>query len=164
MIKNWSQFTIYGNFNASVQEIYDAWTVPHDLEKWFLRSADFFTPEFEKTGKHQHIRAGYKYTWKWHGFPDNISENGEVLEANGKDFLRFTFSGGSIVNVHIKRKESLTIIELTQENIPHEIDPEKNLYVQCSLGWTFYLANLKSISEGGIDLRNKNIELLPHFK
>jgi hypothetical protein len=26
-------------------------------------------------------------------------------------------------------------------------------------GWTFYLANLKSVLEGGLDLRNKNARL-----
>lgn len=37
----------------------------------------------------------------------------------------------------------------------HE-DPARNLLVGCGEGWVFYLANLKSILEGGIDLRNKN--------
>jgi hypothetical protein len=29
----------------------------------------------------------------------------------------------------------------------------------CLGGWTFYLANLKSYLEGGVDLRNKNLAL-----
>jgi hypothetical protein len=36
--------------------------------------------------------------------------------------------------------------------------------VQCQLGWTFYLANLKSVIEGGVDLRNKNVDLKSNFK
>jgi hypothetical protein len=51
-----------------------------------------------------------------------------------------------------------------QEHIPQESDPEKNLYVQCQLGWTFYLANLKAVMEGGKDLRNKRVELSSCFK
>jgi hypothetical protein len=50
----------------------------------------------------------------------------------------------------------LTRVELTQENIPEEENPEKNLYLAYSQGWAFYMVNLKSILEGGIDLRNKN--------
>jgi hypothetical protein len=32
----------------------------------------------------------------------------------------------------------------------------RNYHLGCKTGWTFYLANLKSLMEGGIDLRNKN--------
>jgi hypothetical protein len=52
-----------------------------------------------------------------------------------------------------------TICELIQDRIPSNADLSHHLYVLCGEGWTFYLANLKSILEGGIDLRNKNIEL-----
>ena len=40
----------------------------------------------------------------------------------------------------------------------HKIGPDEKLrlYIGCGEGWTFYLANLKSMLEGGIDLRNKN--------
>jgi hypothetical protein len=31
--------------------------------------------------------------------------------------------------------------------------------VGCGEGWTFYLTNLKSILEGGVDLRNKEMKL-----
>ena len=29
----------------------------------------------------------------------------------------------------------------------------------CLEGWTFYLTNLKSVIEGGLDLRNKNLDI-----
>ena len=32
-------------------------------------------------------------------------------------------------------------------------------HMGCLGGWTFYLANLKSYLEGGVDLRNKNLAL-----
>ena len=34
-----------------------------------------------------------------------------------------------------------------------------SIYVDCSYGWTFFLANLKSVLEGGIDLRNRNVDI-----
>jgi hypothetical protein len=104
------------------------------------------------------------YEWYWHGFDDSAMEKGEVLEVNSIDFVKFTFSGGSIVSVSIEGRNGLTIVELTQENIPEEKDPSKNLFVHCQIGWTFYLANLKSIIEGGIDLRNKRLEISSNFK
>jgi hypothetical protein len=33
---------------------------------------------------------------------------------------------------------------------------QRYFFIECGKGWTFYMTNLKSILEGGIDLRNKN--------
>jgi len=52
------------------------------------------------------------------------------------------------------------MVELTQSQIPLDDHSRMSYYVGCTRGWTFYLANLKSILEGGIDLRNKNNKLL----
>jgi len=46
-----------------------------------------------------------------------------------------------------------------QEEIPTDEKSMQSFYVGCKTGWTFYLANMKSILEGGIDLRNKNEKL-----
>jgi hypothetical protein len=32
-------------------------------------------------------------------------------------------------------------------------------FIECGKGWTFYMTNLKSILEGGIDLSNKNMSM-----
>ena len=40
----------------------------------------------------------------------------------------------------------------------HETE-QQHFYIECGKGWTFYMTNLKSILEGGLDLRNKNINL-----
>ena len=88
----------------------------------------------------------------------------KILEANGQDFLKFSFTGDCIVSVQFSTRNGLTIIELEQTDIPQESDPTKNLLVQCQIGWTFYLANLKSVMEGGKDLRNKRVELTSCFK
>ncbi len=32
---------------------------------------------------------------------------------------------------------------------------QRYFFIECGKGWTFYMTNLKSILEGGIDLRNK---------
>jgi hypothetical protein len=50
-------------------------------------------------------------------------------------------------------------VELVQENIPDDESGKLTWHVGCKTGWTFYLANMKSLYEGGIDLRNKNENL-----
>ena len=164
MNNNWSTFTLTGNYTAPVSEIYRVWATQKGIEKWFLRKAVFLTPEGARLADDAYIQAGDTYEWFWHGFDDTVAETGHILEANGKDFLRFTFTAGCIVTIRIYTRESETLVELTQSEIPQESDPAKNLYVQCSHGWLFYLTNLKSYLEGGIDLRNKTVKLTSHFK
>lgn len=158
------KFTITADFNVDARSVYEAWTTQAGLESWFLRKAEFFTIAGRQREPNEFILKEDTYEWYWHGFDDSTVEKGEILEVNSIDFLKFTFSGGSIVSVNISTKNGLAIAELTQENIPEESDPTKNLYIQCQIGWTFYLANLKSILEGGIDLRNKRMDVRSNFK
>jgi hypothetical protein len=51
------------------------------------------------------------------------------------------------------------IVELVQDNISTDEKGKELWHVGCKTGWTFYLANMKSMFEGGIDLRNKNEQL-----
>ncbi len=164
MNKLWKSFNVTANFNTPMQAIYDVWAKPAGLEYWFLRSADFTGTDGKSISKDTYLKAGDTYSWLWHGYSDDVCETGKVVEANGKDLFKFTFTDHCIVTVGLTEKEGLTILELIQSEIPEETDPTKNLYVQCSIGWTFYLANLKSMIEGGIDLRNKNMELHSNFK
>lgn len=78
------------------------------------------------------------------------------------------FSGGCIVTVSIKQEEGETICELIQQMpMPAQLShsgwedekEQQHFYIECGKGWTFYMTNLKSILEGGLDLRNKSINL-----
>jgi uncharacterized protein YndB with AHSA1/START domain len=161
---DWTKFTIKADFNTDVRRIYQAWTTPAGLESWFLRKANFYAIAGRLREPHESILKEDVYEWYWHGFGDDVMEKGEVLEVNSIDFVKFTFTGGSIVSISLKMENGLAMLELVQENIPEESDPSKNLYVQCQVGWTFYLANLKSVVEGGVDLRNKRIGIDSNFK
>jgi hypothetical protein len=30
------------------------------------------------------VKKGDKYSWWWHGYPDEVVEHGEILDCNGK--------------------------------------------------------------------------------
>lgn len=154
---DWSKFNKKISIHADSNLIFNSWTTQDSIEKWFLSKAEFKTNNNVIRERFSKIEKGDKYVWMWHG-SDNVAE-GEILENNGKDFLEFTFLG-CIVSVEIKTEAEETIIEIIQSNIPLDETSRFNYYVGCSRGWTFYLTNLKSILEGGIDLRNKNKNLV----
>lgn len=160
----WTRFKLCGDYHVDMRSLYMAWSTPAGLEKWFLRKADFFTVPQRLRDDHEQIAKEDTYNWYRHGYHNDVVQHGRILEANGQDFIKFSFTGDSIVTVNFSTRNGLTIIELEQTDIPQESDPEKNLLVQCQIGWTFYLANLKSVMEGGRDLRNKRVELVSCFK
>ena len=105
------------------------------------------------------MQAGDNYKWLWFGYGDEAIEANSILSANGWDQLSFVFSGGCIVTVSLKQEQGETICELVQQMPMEDVKEQQHFFIECGNGWIFYLANLKSVLEGGLDLRNKNEEL-----
>ncbi len=151
MSYNWKQFIKRIPIKAPPKAIYDAWATQQGLESWFLRLAQFTKADGTIRPKNIHIGAGDKYKWRWFGYDDTATEEQTILAANGWDHLQFGFSGGCIVTV--------SICELVQDMPMEDESEQQHFYIECGKGWTFYMANLKSVLEGGLDLRNKNAAL-----
>ena len=159
-----NSFKIKADFKASTEKVFNCWTSSDSIIKWFLRKADFISADGKKRNTNEEIQKGDSYSWLWFGFSDDACQEGKILENNHNDFLKFTFTDDCIVSVKVYSINNETILELLQENIPDVKDLKKSLYIQCQIGWTFYLANMKSILEEGIDLRNKKMEVDSVFK
>jgi uncharacterized protein YndB with AHSA1/START domain len=153
---NWKQFTRRVPVKASPKAIYDAWATQQGLEKWFLKLAQFTASDGSVRPKNSHVENGDSYKWLWFGYDDETKEEGKIIAANGWDQFRFSFSGGCIVTISIKQEEGETVCELVQDMPMEDEKEQQHFFVECGNGWTFYLANLKSVLEGGADLRNKN--------
>ncbi len=156
---NWKEFTRRIPVKAPAKAIYEAWSTQQGLESWFLRLAQFTSTSGAIRNKQEQVQAGDKYKWLWFGYDDDVVENMEIISANDWDQLQFRFSGGCIVTVSIRQQDGENICELVQQ-MPMEDEKEQQyFFIECGKGWTFYLSNLKSILEGGVDLRNKNLSL-----
>ncbi len=155
---DWSRFAVRIDVSASKEAIYEAWTSQEMLELWFLRLAEFTAPDGVVRGRFDKIEKGDTYKWLWHGYADDTAEYGTVLEADGAIF-RFTFGKAGTCTVSVKELEGENVVELIQEEIPTDDKGKQQFHVGCHGGWTFYFANLKSVLEGGLDLRNRNEKL-----
>ena len=156
---DWSRFTVRINVNAPVDKLYQGWATREGIEYWFLRFSEYKKADGAVRGNKEFVEKGDAYTWRWHGYPDSVTEEGTILELNGKDFFKFSFGKAGICSVTIKQEQEETIVEMLQENIPTDEQGMEYYHVGCKTGWTFHFANMKSIFEGGIDLRNKNESL-----
>ena len=103
------------------------------------------------------ISEGSSYTWRWYNWDGQ--EDGEVLMANGKDQLEFTFAGKSRVSVQLIPEGELVLVVLKQYHIPTDEESKLHIHVGCSNGWTFWLANLKAWLEHGILLHEREVDL-----
>lgn len=156
---DWSRFELRIPVRAAVDTIYRALATTEGIESWFLRKAVYFDENHNQRNPSEFIQKGDRYTWLWHGYNDETVEHNDILEANGFDTISFVFAGHCIVTITIGMLGNETIVQLTQENIPTGEDGKADIHIGCMEGWTFYMANLKSILEGGIDLRNRSLNV-----
>jgi uncharacterized protein YndB with AHSA1/START domain len=156
---DWSRFKVRVNVNAPFETLYKAWATRAGMEFWFLRMCEYKKPDGTLRGNDEFVQAGDTYSWRWFGYSDEVIEHGKILECNGKDHFKFSFGKAGDCSVTIKKELGETIVELTQENVPTDEKGKQYYHLGCKTGWTFHLADMKSLYEGGPDLRNKNENL-----
>jgi len=150
----WSEFLRRIYVQAPVKKIYNAWAKPSEITKWFLSKARAFDAGGKERSASKAIVKGNSYEWKWYGSAD--TGEGKVLSANGINRLSFTFiDSATVVTVSMKKAGKRTFVELKQQHRHPEASRRKGIYLHCHPGWSYHLTNLKSIYEGGIDLREK---------
>ncbi len=154
---NWTSFSHKIAINSTLSDLYNAWTIPDEIEKWFLSKAVFTNPDGKIIARTENISQNDTYQWSWFLF--DIVEKGKIIQANGRDLLKFTFAGDCTVEVKLSQIDANVLVELTQSNIPTDDQSKRSIRLGCDSGWSFFLLNLKSVYEGGIDLRNKDENL-----
>ncbi|RXK60967.1 hypothetical protein ESA94_10965 [Lacibacter luteus] len=157
---DWSWFTVRINIQgSSVEQLYRAWATRGGIEFWFLRMSEYKTVGGELRGSDEPVQKGDVYRWRWHGYSDEVTETGEILDCNGKDFFKFKFGDAGNCSVRIYPEQDELMVELLQDEIPTNEKAKEMWHIGCKTGWTFYFANMKSLFEGGIDLRNRNEQI-----
>ena len=156
---DFSQFKLRVNIKTSIENAYHAWTTADGLNAWFLGGLVFSDSNGMQRPGDALAEPNDEYTCYFANKPGVVAMKGKVLRANGKDLYSFTFSKGCPVTITIYAEQGETIVELIESNLPTDEETIKRHYVGDSKGWIFYLTNLKSVLEGGLDLRNRNEDL-----
>jgi uncharacterized protein YndB with AHSA1/START domain len=154
---DWTSFTRKIAIKAKLSDIYNAWTKPSEIEKWFLSKAVFIDTNGKPVSREEQTEKGFTYEWNWYTY--EITERGKITDTNGKDFIQFTFAGECLVDIKLSTQGEYVIVELTQKNIPTDDNSKIGIRLGCDSGWSFFLVNLKSVYEGGLDLRSKDTKL-----
>ena len=156
---DFSNFKLRINIQAPAQLIYRSLATPAGLEQWFLREAIFYSSEHLKREAEELIQVDDTYSMRWHGYSDEITHTGKVLCGDGLQQFGFTFSLGCPVIFNIYPDQKTQILELICRDLPVLNGMPHEHFIIDPRGWTFYLTNLKSVLEGGLDLRNRDASL-----
>lgn len=131
---------------APLKKLYWCWATEDGLTSWFLREAKFNRENFTMAYG-EYMKPDDTFVWKWHNWDGQ--EEGQVVQANGTDFIQFTFAEG-LVDVSLEEVNNKTLLTLKQHEIPTDEESKLKYHVGCSNGWTFWLTNLKAYLEYGI--------------
>jgi uncharacterized protein YndB with AHSA1/START domain len=141
---DWSQFTQRVAVAAPVDKVFRMWTDPKQLSSWFVSEAKM------------DLKKGGEYEWTWFG---GSKEEGKILGVKKPNKIIFTFAH-SICEVEVKKDKRGSLVILRQYDIPTGDEEKVNIHLNCSCGWTFYLTNLKTYLEFGIDLRENENDMI----
>ncbi len=158
---DWSRFTRRVFIEASAKEIFKLWTTQNGMESWFLRSAKFYRNNDQNAGDEKFV-AGDGYSWEWHGWPH--THEGLILEVIDEKEFTFDFGESGKVRVELVKEDNQTQVILTQYDIPTDEKSIRDYFYGCSLGWSFWLVNLKAFIEHDIVLNHPNNPLPESLK
>lgn len=150
-------FTKKIHIKASMEKLYWAWSTREGITSWFLSNARYTAKNGTDRTLSEPIQAGDSYTWEWHNWDGR--EKGDVVQANGTDFLEISFADNCKVSIHLEDKGTAVLLSLKQYGIPTDEESKLNIHYGCSNGWTFWLVNLKAYLEHGLLLHETEFDL-----
>jgi uncharacterized protein YndB with AHSA1/START domain len=146
MTQNGHSLTMERTFPAPPEAVYDAWTNPDVLRRWWAAGPDWTTPHVEVD-----LRVGGRYRLSMQG-PDGEGPHtvgGEYTELRRPERLAYTWtwegdpaemsgSAGSLVTVDFHAQEGATRVVLTHTGFADEEVQAKHEH-----GWNACLDNLE---------------------
>ncbi len=166
---DWTQFRLGIYIQARTEDVFALWTQASGLCRWFLRTAEFAAsdgppaegrrkvviPPFDELasrGEDEPCRHHDRYRWEWHYAGGVVGEEW-IREIRPPTKLVFGFGDRMEVAVGLRKRGRFCEVDLRQYHIPTAPRARHDLHMGCRVAWAFFLTNLKSVAEGGLDLR-----------
>jgi len=149
--EEYKQFVQIIYVEAPMDTVYASMTTAKGMSGWGSMEVSLTAADGTEVPAGEPALPGTTFRFIWHTGHD---ETGEFLEANGSDRLRYSFGNGIEVTITLEEVEDGTVkVKLVQTQ---DGSAEENLKILLGYkeGWGFYLTNMKSVLEGGLDLRD----------
>jgi uncharacterized protein YndB with AHSA1/START domain len=147
---DWSAFEIAFYYDRGVRDVFRAWTSSEGLEAFFVERARFTSPRGSQRAPTETVKTGDAYEWEWR---QPLGIEGRV--SNVVEDREFSFTFGTMnVSVFFAPVGEQTEVHLIQSNIADTPEGRVSGHLNCRSCWIFFLTNLKSVLDGGRDLRD----------
>lgn len=157
---SWTEFSVKEYIPADLETVFNYWAISGKITQWFIKEAEYISPDGQKRKNDEIIKTGDLYTWN---FGKELTMKGKIIEVINNKFLHFTFGRKEPdsdeyvqVRVHFESVNGETQIKIYENNIADNSFGQVNYNLSCILGWSYYMTNLRSIVESGYDLREKD--------
>ena len=140
--------------DVSLDEVWSYVATPEGMSKWFLEEVRYTDADGQIRAEDEEGEKGDRYHWKWQ---KNHSVEGRLLDVISRQRFAFTFGKDFTAEFTLRVQDGRTRLVLTQVN--HKPNQENEFgFINCCVCWAFFMTNLKSIAEGGKDLRETVVE------
>jgi uncharacterized protein YndB with AHSA1/START domain len=162
---DWTSFDVYLYLDAAPADVLRYWQTVEGFTRFFVAE---MTAELTAGDDHgdevdaSMLTSGTMLTrmltpgtlYRWRGIHDYAGK-GRFVEVTD-EAVEFTFGGRYHVRVSVTSQGSGTCLHLRQSGIGDEEGERVSGSLNCRSCWIYFLVNLKSVIEFGIDLRDRN--------
>lgn len=140
---------------SQLNEVYYFIASADGICRWFMGKAIYTDPKGNAINTADAALKNDTFYWQWLAKELNI--NGRVIEAKENELFSFTFGQSFEVTISLKEQNGRVLLTLHQK---YSAGTERNdfAHINCCTCWVFFLTNLKSVLEHGIDLRETLID------
>lgn len=149
---DWSRYRLGIFVRATRACVYGYLATAAGQEAWFPQVAVFQSPSGKRRRRMERARTGDGYFQRFI-YAGGVEGTGKVLASRRDSRFKISFGGNGDVDFALKSAPGGTLVTLTQDRIPTSAKARVDAHMGCRTGWTFFLTNLKSVAEGGPDLR-----------
>jgi hypothetical protein len=142
---NWDRVELEIDITAPVEVVAWHWTSSAGLTRWLAVECTFVGLEGDTYAEADSAEAGARFRMIR---ADGSIEEGELVQADKRAVVA-AFADGSRLHVRLASRKGRTALTLRRSTVGADFEEFRdNLR-----SWTFHLTNLKSVVEGGLDLR-----------
>ena len=143
----WDRFYLHMYYHADINVVFNSWATPEGQMSFFVRECISKRNGTTVDSKSLFMVGDtYEYLWE-----DNGRSSGEILLVDtNKHIIVFSFAGAKI-QIRLEETPLGVLLELKHFDIPER--DQKLHQLDCRVGWTHFLVNLKCLLEKGVDIR-----------
>ena len=150
---DWTQFDLYHYYPAPLEKVWHAWATPEGLCSFFVETCTGFDTEGNAHTPQSAFVPGGSYKWKWR---HDFAGEGSIFTVEPMSHLAFSFGAAMRVDVHLQDVGSSVRVHLHQSQIPDSEEGHVIGHMNCRSCWIFFMTNLVSVLQNGIDLRHED--------